>query len=204
MTENNQTPFNTEQQRKGRMVFLLMIIFFIVPIIVVVMMFRYNWKPSGESLGELIKPPRALQASDNTFDALGKPIPPLLWKEKWSIIYIADDCAEDCMTKLSEMRRLHVSLYKDIPRVQRVLITQTQNTTEIIKKYPDLIIVNKPIEKINHLTEQFKINSEPPGLSNRLYLADPLGFLMMSYSSQTPLAHVRKDVARLLKYSWAG
>lgn len=204
MTQNNNEALNIAQQRKGRMVFLLMIIFFIVPIVVVVMMYQYNWKPSGESLGELIKPPRAIQTPENTLNSDAKPLPPLLWKEKWSMIYIAEACAETCMEKLSEMRRLHVSLYKDIPRVQRVLITNTQDATAIKQSYPDLIVINQPQASINDLAVQFKVSAENPALSNRIYLADPLGFLMMSYPANTPLVNVRKDVVRLLKYSWAG
>jgi len=203
MTQQHEA-LNIAQQRKGRMVFLLMIIFFIVPIIVVVMMYKYNWKPSGESLGELIKPPREIRSPEHTLNSEAKPLPPLLWKEKWSIIYIADSCAATCMQKLSDMRQLHVSLYKDIPRVQRVLITSTQDTTTIKQSFPDLIVINQPNASIHDLAAQFKVEEENPTMSNRIYLADPLGFLMMSYPQQTPLANVRKDVARLLKYSWAG
>jgi len=203
MTQQYET-INTAQQRKGRMVFLLMIIFFIVPIIVVVMMYKYNWKPSGESLGELIKPPREIYTPKHTMNSEAKPLPPLLWKEKWSVIYIADSCADTCMQKLSDIRRLHVSLYKDIPRVQRVLITNTQDTTTIKQSFPDLIVINQPNASIHDLAIQFKVEEENPTMTNRIYLVDPLGFLMMSYPQQTPLVNLRKDVVRLLKYSWAG
>jgi hypothetical protein len=33
---------------------------------------------------------------------------------------------------------------------------------------------------------------------------DSLGYLMMSYPASFPLADVRKDIIRLLRYSWAG
>jgi hypothetical protein len=40
--------------------------------------------------------------------------------------------------------------------------------------------------------------------SNRIYLVDSLGYLMMSYPANMALADVRKDITRLLRYSWAG
>jgi len=48
------------------------------------------------------------------------------------------------------------------------------------------------------------MNDEVVSSSNRLYLVDPLGHLMMSYQAHLPLAAVRKDVTRLLRFSWAG
>jgi hypothetical protein len=102
------------------------------------------------------------------------------------------------------MRQLHVSLYKDMPRAQRVLMTTTQDVNRIKLDYPDLIIVNQSIENISNYTKQFQVNDENVILSNRLYLVDPLGHLMMSYQAQVPLPEVRKDITRLLRFSWAG
>ncbi len=102
------------------------------------------------------------------------------------------------------MRQLHVSLYKDIERAQRVLITTTPDVSSIKADYPDLIIINQPILSVTKLSQQFDINHESATSTNRLYLVDPLGHLMMSYSQAVPLADVRKDVSRLLRYSWAG
>jgi hypothetical protein len=97
-----------------------------------------------------------------------------------------------------------VSLYKDIERAQRILITNTQDVTKIQQDYPDLIIINKSQAIVLNLAKEFQINAENPMESNRIYLVDSLGYLMMSYPQTTPLADVRKDVSRLLRYSWAG
>lgn len=202
--QNDKSLTEQEMQRKGRKVFLLMLIFFIVPIIVVMMMYKLNWKPSGESLGELYNPPRLLTTSAELKRDDGAMLPVQFWKEKWSVVYVAANCEQVCLDKLHDMRRLHVSLYKDIDRAQRVLITTTQDVTNIKHDFPDLIIINQPEANVSDFSTQFQVGVESVSASNRLYLVDPLGHLMMSYKAAVSLADIRKDLARLLRYSWAG
>jgi hypothetical protein len=180
------------------------VIFFVVPIIVVVLMYKFNWKPNGVSLGELVTPARLLNNPTDLKNNEAATLPLQLWQDRWSIVYVADECQKDCLAKLHDMRQLHVSLYKDIDRSQRVLITTTQNVADIKHDYPDLIVINQPVAAVLNLAEQFQINGENAMKSNRLYLVDPLGHLMMSYQPKVPLADVRKDITRLLRYSWAG
>ena len=193
-----------EIQRKGRKVFLLMLVFFIVPIIVVISMYKLNWKPNGVSLGELVNPPRLLSSSVELKRDDGSFLPAQFWKEKWSVVYVTDACEQTCIEKLHNMRQLHASLYKDSDRAQRILITTTQDVAKIKRDYPDLIVINQPVKNVISFSEQFMVNGENTATGNRLYLVDPLGHLMMSYHSTVPLADVRKDVTRLLRYSWAG
>ncbi len=202
--QNDKQLSEQDMQRKGRKVFMLMVIFFVVPIIVVVLMYKFNWKPNGASLGELVTPARLLNNPTDLKNSEAATLPLQLWQDRWSIVYVADECQKDCLAKLHDMRQLHVSLYKDIDRSQRVLITTTQNVTDIKHDYPDLIVINQPVAAVLNLAEQFQINGESAMKSNRLYLVDPLGHLMMSYQPKVPLADVRKDITRLLRYSWAG
>lgn len=190
------------QQRKGRIIFVLMAIFFVVPIIVVVMMYKLNWKPTGQSYGELVMPPRLMEQVETLKDSDGKDVSKF-WTDKWNMVYVADTCEQACREKLHIMRQLHVSLYKDMPRAQRVLITHTQDVSKIKADYPDLVIINQPADSITKLGQQFDLKGEAAAQSNRLYLVDPLGHIMMSYQATAPAADIRKDLVHLLKYSWA-
>ena len=192
------------QQRKGRMVLLLMVVFFLVPVIVVLFMYKFNWKPTGDSYGTLVRPPQLLTVSNQLIDDSGKTLSALIWKDKWSLVYISDDCNQQCEAKLHDMRQLHASLYKDIVRVQKVWITNMEDTTKYQKDYPDLMIIHHPESEVNQLKHQFQANYENVGEANNLYLVDPLGYYMMQYAADTPLANVRKDLVKLLKSSWAG
>ncbi|MGB2833044.1 MAG: hypothetical protein WBC07_08810 [Methylotenera sp.] len=207
MTDQKTTNLETADlvmQRNGRRVFLLMLVFFVVPIVVVIMMYKLNWKPHGESLGELVSPARLLDSSSELKNSEGLTLPATFWKEKWSVVYVTGDCQNACLDKLHEMRQLHVSLYKDITRTQRVLVTTMQDVASIKRDYPDMVVINQPVENVTKFSQQFQVKNEDVMTSNRLYLVDPLGHLMMSYPQTTPLADVRKDVSRLLRFSWAG
>jgi cytochrome oxidase Cu insertion factor (SCO1/SenC/PrrC family) len=201
---NNHQSSELEKQRKGRIILIMLLVFFAVPLVVVMMMYKFNWMPSGSSVGELVRPARLLSASAELKNNEGMALPSQFWKQRWSIVYIAADCEKVCLDKLHDMRQLHVSLYKDMPRAQRVLITTTPDVKKIKLNYPDLIVINQPADQFASFTKQFQMNDETVSSSNRLYLVDPLGHLMMSYHAELPLAAVRKDVTRLLRFSWAG
>lgn len=202
--QNEKQLTELEMQSKGRKVFMLMVVFFVVPVIVVILMYQFNWKPNGKSLGELVHPPRLLSNPKALTDEQGIVLSDQFWKTKWSIVYVADSCQQVCLDKLHNLRQLHVSLYKDIERAQRVLITNTQDVAKIKHDYPDLIIINKPEASVSSLVQEFQVKAENPMSSNRIYLVDSLGYFMMSYPASFPLADVRKDITRLLRYSWAG
>jgi len=192
------------RQSRGRLMLISMLIFFVTPIVVVIAMYKLDWRPQGTSVGALVTPARLLNMQQTLLFNDGQLVPSTVWKDKWSMVYIAADCAEKCAAKLHIMRQLHVSLYKEIPRMQRLLVTTTQDVTDLKKHYPELLIVNQPTAEISALSDQFELNGEPAIGSDRIYLVDPLGHLMMSFAADTEPALIRKDITRLMKYSWAG
>ena len=192
------------RQSRGRLMLISMLIFFVTPIVVVIAMYKLDWRPQGASVGELVVPPRLLNMNKALLLNDGKSVPANIWKDKWSMLYVAGDCDDTCHGKLHDMRQLHVSLYKEIPRMQRVLVTTAQDVASIQKAYPELLIMNQPAAVISTLSEQFQINATPAISDHRIYLIDPLGNLMMSFAPSTDAALIRKDITRLMKYSWAG
>ena len=199
----NELEINKAEQRKGRMVFLMIAIFFAVPILVVMLMFKFNWKPAGHSIGELVQPPRLVIAPSTLMDSHNNP-QTKFWLDKWNLVFVANHCEKSCMDRLHDIRQIHVSTYKDIFRVQRVLITQQDDVKSIQEKYPKLIIINQSKEDVENLATQFNINGEDALIANRVYFIDPLGHIMMSYPISAKAADIRKDLVKLLKFSWAG
>ena len=191
------------QQRKGRMIFLLLAIFFTVPLLVVVAMIKFDWRPSGKSYGQLIQPPVSIAhtthwVSDNQ-QAL-----PMFWQDKWNIVLIARDCDAGCMQRLYDLRQIYVSMYKDMVRVQRVLITQQADTTSIRARYPDLLIINGEADQVTELGSLLSGGGQNTLDAQRVYFIDPLGNIMMQYGSEMEAKWIRKDLVKLLKASWAG
>ena len=190
---------------RGRWVLILMFLFFALPLLLVVAMHKYDWHPQGgKSHGELITPARLLEMPPQLLDAHGIALRPELWHDKWSMVYIANDCQQACQVRLHGMRQLHASLAKDIGRVQRVLLTSSSNLESIQKLYPDLIILNQPATNLASLRQQFDLPNAVAGNEDRIYLVDPLGNLMMNFPANIADADIRKDLIRLLAYAWAG
>jgi hypothetical protein len=199
----NELVIDKEQQRKGRIIFLMITIFFVVPILVVVLMFKFNWRPTGQSVGELVQPARLL-ITPSTLKDNNNNSQTSFWGDKWNMVYVAKQCDKACIDRVHDMRQIHISTYKDIFRVQSVLITQQQDVSSIQAQYPQLIIINQSVQDIENLATQFNIHDEDALLANRVYFVDPLGHMMMSYTSNIEAAYIRKDLTRLLKFSWAG
>lgn len=183
---------------------VLLLLFFAVPLLLVTLMHEFNWHPQGSSYGELITPARPLQMPAGLQDASGNALSAALWRDKWSMVYIAEQCAAACQQRLHGMRQLHVSLAKDIERIQRVLISPGANTAQLRQEYPDLVLIQQPVAAVTSLSRQFDLHGTPAAGSQRLYLVDPLGNIMMSFPANVSDADVRKDISRLLRYSWAG
>ena len=192
-----------DRQRKGRLMLLTMLIFFAAPVVAVLAMYKLDWRPQGSSAGELVVPAKLLKVSALLHQHDGS-VTNAVFKDKWSMVYVSGKCAEACKEKLHIMRQLHASLYKEIPRMQRVWLTTTVDVTTQKNDYPDMLILNQPTEAVVSLAEQFKIADEQVLSADRLYLVDPLGHLMMSYRADTPAKNIRKDITHLMKYSWAG
>jgi hypothetical protein len=190
--ENQSTP-------KSKKTFYLLILVFVLPFTTAVLLHFFDIKPGGKSYGNLIQPPKSLQIPVLT----GKAFKPEQWNKIWSIVTLdAAGCLAPCVDRIHILKQVHVSMNKDIDRVQRVLLVHAdiglQAYTDIQKKYPDLIIL------AGEKADMAKFAAEFDEKQDAVFLVDPLGNLMMSYPEKFEPKGMRKDLMRLLKNSWAG
>jgi cytochrome oxidase Cu insertion factor (SCO1/SenC/PrrC family) len=208
-SQHQASPSDSEkqQQKKGRLFLIAMVVFFAAPLFLVMAMYRYDWHPKGKSYGELIEPVVPIKLTEAFQDVKTTDTTVLskaLWHDKWSAVILADKCETVCQARLHDARQIHASLEKDMNRLQRILITNQQDLGDLQKQYPDLIILNQPSADVQALAKQFDLNGVSSYTSERVYMVDPLGNLMLSYSNEVKPVEMRKDWVRLLKYSWAG
>lgn len=183
---------------------LLLFIFFAAPLVLVALMHKLDWHPAGGSRGDMLTPARPLVLPAGLMGSEGQAVPDALFKDKWSMVYVAEQCDTNCKGRLHDMRQIHASLAKHIPRVQRVLLTAEQDVTALKTLYPDLIVLNQPLTQRDALARQFDLPAAAAGSAQRVYFVDPLGNLMMSYPLAIAAGNIRKDLNRLLAYAWAG
>lgn len=202
MTQDTSRQPNPSQ---GRRMLLLLAAFFALPVVLVLAMYQLDWRPgSGSSHGELLAPPQPLQLAD-LHDVQGRPFAAAQWKDTWHLVYVAGTaCAAECQAQARQLRQVHVSLNKGIGRVQRVLLVAAEapdtDLAALQGLYPDLVVIAGA--GATALAEQFAPSSQANVA--HVYLVDPLGNLMMRYPDGYAPNGLRRDLERLLRYSWAG
>jgi hypothetical protein len=202
MSESVSETSKGEEKRRGRRMLMLLLALFALPLLIVVAMYWLEWQPGGTSHGQLISPPRPLQLPElKTLQ--GKIFGSARWKDKWSLVYVSGQgCDADCTAQLHDLRQIHASLNKEIGRVQRVLLVASEdkdgNLVIVQQQYPDLVILAGP--GAQQLAGQFGSATQ----AGNVYLVDPLGNVMMRYPQDYQARGLRKDLMRLLTYSWAG
>ena len=189
----------------GRKVLLLLAVIFVLPFTVAATLHLLDLRPTGESYGNLVKPPKNLTFT-NLQDVSGKTLLPKQWQKIWSIVMIdSAGCQANCQAQVQVVKQVHTSLGKEYKRIQRVLIVPTEiavsDLSALKLNNPQLkIVANKDIQTLE-FAQQFGDFAKKPG---QIYLVDPLGNLMMSYTKEHDLKGLRSDLTRLLKNSWAG
>lgn len=189
----------------GRKILLILAVIFLLPFTVAVTLHLLQVKPSGHSYGDLVKPPLNLNPPV-LHDVRGKPFGVEHWQKKWSIVMIdVSGCAEVCQDEAHMLKQVHASLGKEAPRVQRILLIPAEIKSEslnaLLEGNPDLIVLTGADVDTIRFASEFESSGQPAG---RIYLVDPLGNLMMTYSEKKDPKGLRSDLTRLLKNSWAG
>lgn len=188
----------------GRKILLLLAVIFMLPFTIAATLHLLDIRPSGKSYGALITPPVSLtipalqDAQDHVFAASN-------WQKKWNIVMIdRTGCDSACQATTHLLMNVHISLDKEIKRVQRILLlpakTKAETIADLQKQNHDLIILVGKDEA----TAQFASKFEAAGKSSNIYLVDPLSNLMMQYPQNFDPKMLRSDLVRLLKNSWAG
>jgi hypothetical protein len=205
-----------DQQARGRRQLLMLAGVFLGPVVFAfVVYYGFDWRPAGVTQhGELLQPPTLLPdvalvvergvveqgvVEQGAGNEQGGVVPRL--RRKWSLIVVADDgCPDACQATLYETRQVREALSRERDRTQRVLLIGGEfDRATLEQQHPDLIIVtaDSPVaEKLTATTGTLDMNF--------IYLADPLGNLMMRFPRDTGMKGIHTDLKKLLKLSRIG
>ena len=195
----------SKPKTNGRKVLMLLAIIFVLPFTIAATLHMLDLHPKGHSYGELISPPKKLSFV-NLREKDGKDLSSEQWLKVWSIVMVDNaGCQSNCQAQAHVIKQVHTSLGKEYNRIQRVLIVPSDiaaSDLNVIKQdNPKLKIVANKDEQTLKFARQFGDFSESAG---QIYLIDPLGNLMMTYTKGYDPKGLRSDLTRLLKNSWAG
>jgi len=178
----------------------------------------YVFPPTGKSnYGTLIEPQRPVPVLDavvvhpSTGTAASGARSPdprqaqglAAFKGRWVMLAIdGGACGHGCVHKLFFMRQTHASLGKDRDRVARVLLVTDPMplSPNILAAHPDMTVLRVAPREL----AAFLPTTAETGLSDHIYLIDPLQNLMMRFPPEPDPAATRNDLQRLLKASRIG
>jgi hypothetical protein len=132
--------------------------------------------------------------------------PPSLLKGKWTLLYLgAGACPVGCRTDLYNTRQVRAALGAERTRVQRVFLAEGAccDLEWLHTQQPDLITVQASAAAAP-LTAILEHAGRSPGATDRVYLIDPLGNLMMSYAADARPKGMLEDLKKLLRLSHVG
>ncbi|MFQ5635935.1 MAG: hypothetical protein ACE5G3_11490 [Gammaproteobacteria bacterium] len=184
---------------RGRRQFLLLTAFFLGPLVLAfIIYYGFDWRPAGSTEhGELLQPPvRLPEVTLATPDTGGA----VRLRRKWSLIVITDGgCHDRCQKTLYETRQVRQALSRDRDRLQRVALISGDFDRDMLElQHPDLIIVtdDMPAAALGETLGDME--------RDYIYLADPLGNLMMRFPRDTGMKGIHTDLKKLLKLSRIG
>ncbi len=205
-----------KERRKGRLSFIVLVIIFFAPLVAAWLIYfgAIPWKPSGiKANGELLQPPVLIEVpgqDSQGAQVVRTEVPELqflteaqeasLLRDKWALVYVADECESSCEESLVLIRQVRMSLGRYLDRISRALIvTQSPRDVErLTTAFPGMDIVRSDV-----LAEQI-LNASGRESGAQIYLVDPLGNLTIMFARDSEPREMYNDLKHLLKLSRIG
>tara|TARA_Y100001970_G_C14169587_1_gene823356 strand:- start:738 stop:1346 length:609 start_codon:yes stop_codon:yes gene_type:complete len=200
---------NQDSNKKNKIIVIIIVSIFIAPSILSWYVYNHTdfLQTRGTSnYGKIITPPVALEDL-KLIDPLNEQRNDAL-HGKWSMIYVSETCDEICMENVYRMRQIHMGVGKHSLRLQKVLLLTNQSVDELYSlftNYKGQQVINTDGIDIDFLLDKFRNeDNNDPLKSQRIYISDPLGNLMMSYPANIHPRGILKDLKKLLRASRIG
>ncbi len=209
---NKETTKQSEGNGNAGRTILLMLMVFVAPVVIIQIWFMLNpnWQPNATSnKGELIQPSRLVEFPP-LLDLKNQTIDLSLLAKKWVLVTIASsNCLETCQKNIYHMRQITIAQGEERKRVQRLLLlTDDSHVSQLqsqLSDYPNMIVAKIPTQDLEKVLTLFTVaDSEPAITAQRIYIIDPLSYLILSYLPDANPQGLLQDLKRLLKLSRIG
>lgn len=185
-------------RRSGLPMLALVVGLLALPFVIAAGLYFGGWQPTRSvAHGQLLTPPAALPAG-GLVDVAGRTVATAELHGKWLLVLSLDGpCGTDCAARLDELRRIQVSLNKEMGRLRRVVLTPATSDpglAEAARRQPDLLLFAAPPQWLG----------APAADGYRLHIVDPLGRRVINYPAAVGGKELRFDLERLLKFAWTG
>ena len=201
---------DSQQAARGRRTLVALAALFFIPLLIAFWLYYggSTWRPvGGSNKGDLIDPARPLPSVSLPTPS-GTATDEGFLRGKWTVLYVGDGrCDERCRKALYLSRQTRIALNKDMDRVQRVFLASGNccDSAFLGSEHPDLLVAKLEGTGAESLLAQVPVlDGQPVAQAGRIYVVDPLGNLLMSYSAAAPDKALLQDLKKLLKLSHIG
>lgn len=112
--------------------------------------------------------------------------------DHWIILQVIDGkCDTSCQDNMHMLRQINTALGKDMGRVKRYLLNNTDENVVYFDNYPKVIVLDRSETLYNKLTK----------MDERIFIADPFGKVILGYENDFIAKGLLKDIKKLLKFS---
>jgi cytochrome oxidase Cu insertion factor (SCO1/SenC/PrrC family) len=212
MSEPGNRPDDTQIGMSARQSMVLLLLLFLAPVLIAWLMLYGGGGliPEGStSHGTLVEPPRMIGLPADIETRTGLALPAEYLRGKWTLVYIGDaQCDDACQQNIYKMRQVRLAQNENIRRVQRLFLLTgteiTQDLGKVLENYPNMDIALLTAEQAGTIATLFQVDEAAATAAERVYLVDPLGYLMMYYAPDAEPRGMLKDLKKLLKFSRIG
>ncbi len=132
----------------------------------------------------------------------GLPEQQITGERQWQLIQFSPNCDSVCIDKLHEQRQIHKALGKLEPRIDRVLLTENVDISELETQYPRLDIHQLDLSVIS---KKLSLRIPTSVLEmNPIFVVDPFGNIMLYFTPEHDYKDQMSDIKKLLKLSTIG
>ena len=112
--------------------------------------------------------------------------------DHWIILQVIDGkCDTSCQDNMHMLRQINTALGKDMGRVKRYLLNNTDENVVYFDNYPKVIVLDRSETLYNKLTK----------MDERIFIADPFCKIILGYENDFIAKGLLKDIKKLLKFS---
>lgn len=169
----------TDNRRRGRFILLALFAIGFIPMLIAWGMVLGGWRPpSITAHGEVLSPPVYLN------DKLT--VPSESPSHLWRLLIVDPACQSECRERLERLRKMHVALGRHAEELQRVLVSDS-----VHEEVVDPFLQRWALSDVK--------SADRENLTKSVWLVDPNGWLVLSFSLNLSEAKVYEDVLKLIK-----
>ena len=188
-----------EIKKRTWAIFALILAVILIPLIFAVPFFvRSTWfSPGYAHHGQLVRPPVGMRVVGLAPPATTVPLPANYFKGHWTLVYIGGSrCGADCKAALYAMRQARIATGEHMRQVQRLYVVPRGRPPQagLAANWPGLTIEVATGVVGAHFVHQFTAVQSAGGI----YIVDPNGLLMMTFSIHANPEGLVKDLRHLL------